>query len=270
MPRARKGSKVKRKKRRGDVMPTGKRILLLAALVFILSNPGAVIAQSLSLEKEIARLPEMNASPNPKIADTILALSKKYPEAFQKMLNTGLPDRRKYCTPLQAVYWLLEDKREERADQILADYDLKKLLSFTWLSNQYLQEHPEHQAAFHKRWDDFDTVVDRLNSPELIDYYEKRYFKYIHYLSGKASATLIFTTKEGNCDAYSAFTLLCLGKAGYNAWMLNPPRHWTVVLKNTDGKYYALDNARRVNGKWIGYMGPFDDMKDLIQKCRYY
>jgi hypothetical protein len=52
--------------------------------------------------------------------------------------------------------------------------------------------------------------------------------------------------------------------------MLNPPRHWTVVLKNTDGKYYALDNARRVYGKWIGYMGPFDDMKDLIQKCRDY
>jgi hypothetical protein len=254
----------------GGIVVTRKRVLLLAVLIILLSTPGAVIAQRLSMEQEIARLPEMNAAPNPEIAETLLVLSKKFPEAFEKMLKTGLPDHRKYCTPLQAVYWLLEDKREERVNQILADYDLKKLLSYAWLSDKYLQEHPELQATFHKRWDDFDTVVDRLNSPELIDYYEKRYFKYIHYLSGKASATLIFTTKEGNCDAYSAFTLHCLGKAGYNAWMLNPPRHWTVVLKNTDGKYYALDNARRVNGKWIGYMGPFDDMKDLIQRCRYY
>jgi hypothetical protein len=254
----------------GGIVITRKRVLLLAVLLILFSTPGAVIAKRLPLEQEIARLPEMNASPNPKIAETLLALSKNYPDAFEKMLSTGLPDHRKYCTPLQAVYWLLEDNREERANQILADYDLKKLLSFTWLSNKYLQEHPEHQATFHKRWDDFDTVVDRLNSPELIDYYEKRYFSYSHYLSGKAPPTLIFTTKTGNCDAYSAFTLHCLGKAGYNAWMLNPPRHWTVVLKNTDGKYYALDNARRVDGKWIGYMGPFDDMKDLIQKCRYY
>ena len=186
------------------------------------------------------------------------------------MLQIGLPNYRKYNTPLQSLYWLFEDNREKVAKQILENYDLIKLLAVTWPSPKWLSEHPELLPKYKQRWDDMDTVVDRLNSPELIDYYEKRYFKYVYYRSGNATPDLMFTKKEGNCDAYAAFTILCLGNAGYNAWKLNPPGHVTVVLKNTDGKYYALDNARNIDKKRIGFSGPFDEMKDLILKFKYY
>jgi hypothetical protein len=250
-------------------MFTRKSAFLLAVLIFILSNPGAVIAQSVSLEMEIARLPEMKSSPNLKIAETILALSKQYPEAFQKMLTVGLPEHRKYCSPLQALYWLYEDGYSKVAEKITGNYDLNKLLGAAWYSDKYVSSHPELLGKQKHRWGNFNTVVERLNSPELIDFYEKKFFKYAFYYSKTATPDLIFIKREGNCDAYAAFTLLCLDKAGYKAWKLNPPHHWTVAYQLGD-KFYALDNARRVNRKKIGLAGPYDSMSDLNLQCRYY
>ena len=185
------------------------------------------------------------------------------------MLQIGLPNHRKYCTPLQALYWLVEDERVPLVAQILADYDLKNLLRYAWPSPKWLSEHPELLPNFKQRWDDMDTVVDRLNSPELIDYYEKRYFKYVHHKASKCTAEMLFAKKEGNCYGHASFTIICLRKAGYDAWELKVPGHGTVILK-IGGKYYALDNARNIDKKKIGFAGPFDNMKDLILKFKYY
>lgn len=240
----------------------------------ILSTLEKIRQSNPTLALELSRLPEIQRGDDPAVLESIHALSQRHPDAFReamtKMLQVGLPEHRKYCTPLQALYWLVEDGWDRAAEKIVVQYDLKRLLSMVWYSDRYVSEHPERLPMQKQRWDDMATVVDRLNSPELIDFYEKRYFRYLFYKSGNATADLIFTRKGGNCDAYAAFTILCLGNAGYNAWKLNPPGHVTVVLKNTDGKYYALDNARRIKKKQIGYLGPFDSMNDLILACGYY
>ena len=41
------------------------------------------------------------------------------------------------------------------------------------------------QALKRTRWIDFNTVVDRLNAPELVAYYEKTHFYYKNYRSGE-------------------------------------------------------------------------------------
>jgi hypothetical protein len=251
-------------------MFTRKRAVFLAVLILMLSSPGAVTAQSFSLEKEIALLPEMKSSPSPKIADTLLALSKQYPEAFQKMFQIGLPTHRKYCSPLQAVYWLYEDNYGTVAEKLIANYDLNKLLGAAWYSNKYVSSHPELLAKQKQRWDDFDTVVERLNAPELINFYERKFFKYNWDNSkNELRPEYIFNRKDGNCSSYSAFTLHCLAKAGYEAWIINPPKHWTTLFKMND-KFYVIDNSRGINGKLIGYQGPFDTVNDIVVKFRYY
>jgi len=68
------------------------------------------------------------------------------------------------------------------------------------------------------QWSDFDKVTDRLNAPELIDYYEKKLFKYKigDFASKYASGNLnhVFRYHEGNCSQVTAFTVYCLRKAG--------------------------------------------------------
>ena len=110
------------------------------------------------------------------------------------------------------------------------------------------------------KWNDFKVVIDRLNSPELIDYYQKKNFCYdwdrfagalrarreygydMHYL---------FHNKRGVCTDFVAFTHYCLVRSGYEATIYKIPSHsghgeqWheLVVFKN-NGNRYALDNGR--------------------------
>jgi len=49
-------------------------------------------------------------------------------------------------------------------------------------------------------------------------------------------------------------------------WKQQVHGHLTVILEASDGKYYALDNARRIDRKPIGLAGPFDEVRDLMLK----
>ena len=106
------------------------------------------------------------------------------------------------------------------------------------------------------RWDDFNTVVERLNSPELIDYYERRRFKY-HYARGYgedySDVVYVFKYNKGHCAQITAFTKYVLQKAGYKAYKLiiyHPayasPRgnHHRVCLFKVNGRKYIMDNGR--------------------------
>lgn len=70
------------------------------------------------------------------------------------------------------------------------------------------------------RWDDFDTVVDRLNAPELLDYYINQNFTKITSLESKSrSVRGVFTSKEGFCVELAMFGINALRRAGYDAAM---------------------------------------------------
>ncbi len=91
------------------------------------------------LANEIGKLPEFQDG----ISDyEITALKnfcnlyKAYPQqfndVFNEMLKVGKPEYRKYCSPLQALYWLIEDGRINEAKSVLQNYKLSTLLNYAW------------------------------------------------------------------------------------------------------------------------------------------
>jgi hypothetical protein len=236
--------------------------------------------KNLSLATELGRLPELQEASAPSIPEALQRLIRLYDDhpgefqkAFDQMLLVGLPKHRRYNTPLQALFWLAEDKKMNSARKMTNEYELLDLLRAAWVREDWIKrsEDPVAVEKHKRRWGDFDVVIDRLNSPELVDFYEKRYFKYGFNRSRDTSDSYsIFIRKEGNCVDYANFTYRCLSWAGYHSWKEQVPGHETVIIKGSNGKYYALDNARRLNKKPIGLAGPFDEVQELMLKLRYY
>lgn len=334
------------------------------------------------LAKELGKLPEMHNEIAPEkvsaleqIVDLYNADPAVFNNAFEQMYKVGKPDVRRYCSPLQALFWLIEDgrineptswksehiavkilkekkewrereagklydscldnelkrkidkvkeespnmawfyiielakehpeaftykfsqdsfkefqekKRLKEDDQIslaryiLENYSLERLLDLAWIfentENEYIArwgwlekeakklenscldneikkkiaklkgENPsateytidlakkypnafgyklsednfkEVQSRHKKRWRGFNTVVDRLNAPELVHNYVKFNFTYIRGpINGyweEAYAT--FQRKNGHCIAYANFGEYCLKKAGYKTFV---------------------------------------------------
>lgn len=89
------------------------------------------------LANELGKLPEIQDGifDNEKIAlEQIVLLYERYPnkfdDAFNEMYKIGLPGHRKYCSPLQALFWLAEDKN--LSDEYINEYSLPKLLGTAW------------------------------------------------------------------------------------------------------------------------------------------
>jgi len=89
------------------------------------------------LAKEIGKLPEMQdgiSASEAKALERLAAMyavdSDSFNTAFNQMYQVGLPEIRKYCSPLQALYWLAEDKKL-RAEH-MSKYSLERLLQDAW------------------------------------------------------------------------------------------------------------------------------------------
>jgi len=187
------------------------------------------------------------------------------------------------------TYWNWRLKENEKVKTSCTDQDLiAKIIEFNEenphpndYSIQLSKDHPEHfnyhfdetkyetYIFIHReRWKNFDLVTDRLNSPELIDHYQKTNFVYDLDSSSKAqTARSMFKRKWGNCDAYSDFAVYCLSKAGYKArkiFVHQLPSGWwyhlTTVYKDEDG-WYVLDNAWK--DRVGGIKGPFKSISEV-------
>ena len=92
---------------------------------------------------------------------------------------------------------------------------------------------------------EFESVTSSLNTPELISHYQSQNFSYAQTWEGfgcggvdisnsskVCSPGYIFSSKKGNCAAYSRFALYCLKKAGYESWIV---KVW--VKPATEGRY---------------------------------
>ena len=107
---------------------------------------------------------------------------------INRLLEVGKPQFRRYCTPLQAIFWLLE--REEYEYQNVLMRPLESLLSESWDYNET------------GRWSDYRLVTDRLNAPELITFYSRWNFSYVPQGQRRITAQYIFFSKKGCCRLY--------------------------------------------------------------------
>ena|GEM_PF-7128962 len=145
-------------------------------------------------------------------------------------------------------------------------------------------------CAHHLR-EDFNDAVLRLNTPQLIDKYQRRHFSYattregygcggvdISHSTASCSPGYIFQSKKGNCAAYTTFAVYCLRQAGFEAYPLkvySPWPSWFVpgayprdyhymALYKDNNKWYVVDNGRGRGPQGIN--GPFNSIEDLPYK----
>lgn len=158
---------------------------------------------------------------------------------LESLLRIGLQDSRRYSSPLEAIFCALEESEYDRSGQIL-QLPLEELLDKAWdFSDQ-------------TRWENYDTVTDRLNAPELVNYYQRIRFVYETKI-GKSDAHAgdargLFLKNTGNCYDHAHFAAYCLEKAGYEVSVVgvHPYKpHWHAVCRfEVDGKTYFIDNGR--------------------------
>lgn len=207
------------------------------------------------LATELGKLPEIQHGISKadqvamnQIVDLYIQDPLVFDRAFKRMYKVGLPEIRKYCAPLQALFWLSQDGKLASTKNPLQNYTLKSLLDLAW--------NDLHSWTDNDRWNDFKIVVDRLNSPQLVDYYERRVIRYEYlpgYGEGPEEAWTVFNNKCGHCAQITAFTVYILQKAGYNAerLIIDEPKlrspkgnDHRVCLFIVNEKRYIMDNGR--------------------------
>lgn len=286
----------------------------------------AIAKRNALLFEELGKLPELQDSIDDRELAALKHISMLYGEntarfdlVFSQMYHVGKPEVRKYCTPLQALFWLLEDGQLQPAQKIVAHYSLEYLLCATWptanlydiswpsgkikkaaqgceatgskinpyilalsldLAGYYLLKETDDPEAFEyksadngsnfmhiktRRWGNFKAVVDRLNAPELIDFYERHNLRYDYYLGSRRSNHTVFESKRANCVDTTQLTVYCLQRAGYRAEGLPvPPEGRTpadahlVTKFYVRGRIFIMDNGR---SDPQGIVGPLNSIE---------
>jgi len=225
------------------------------------------ISQSLlGFYGEIAKLPDLRTIEEKDVEAIedilVLAIKQEHKDAFESMLNEGIPDKRKYCSPLEALLWIAYDKEfDNPADNPLSNYSVNKLINDAWRNTTISQKYSS------ERWQYFEEVVDRLNSPQLVAAYCIDNFPYDFTKINDFIATgrpqpiwspeETFTKKKGACMDQSTFVCYCLSEGGYNTDDFsinkddgvciftagprdNPLMHFTC-LYTEGGNFYVID-----------------------------
>lgn len=309
------------------------------------------------LATELSKLPELRTF---KTAGAGLALDnlleiyrfapRRFTRLFRHMDVEGLAHGRNYCTPLQALFWLIQDEKMSSTGMVLGldidtgrdntghcrphlvsgrdrprngpdpPYDLKKILDMAWngearsllftnvhtvidqmrpgktardyadlkkrrtdlqLTGYIMDDFATkndlfhagdremiQQALDHSRWKLFYTVADRLNSPELVNYYINKQFFFRKTPSSGVYFT--FRDKKAQCTDAAYFTRFMLDRAGYKTFMRSvkwDEDPWDglhtgagIILDN--GDFLLVSNYTGINA----LAGPFKTLESLDQK----
>jgi len=154
---------------------------------------------------------------------------------FKQFMNVGKKKYRKFCTPLQAIFWLAKKGKP------VINTSLGVLLKRAWGNYQG------------EGWKDFNEVIDRLNSPELVSRYMLDNFSFVYHPGGTPySPKYFFKIKHGT---------FCLKRAGYDARYTvvggNRPRNHLTCVYTENSKFYTMDNGRII--------GPFKSRRACIK-----
>lgn len=209
-----------------------------------------------------------------------LALNPKHREAFQSMLDEGIKDKRKYCASLEALLWIAYDREFDGYDPV------SKLINDGWKNTTTSKNYTS------EKWQDFDEVVDRLSSPELVTTYCIDNFPYdltkwkAYLATGQLQPMWpplrTFSEKKGACMDQSAFAFHCLSQNGYSydnfdvhknhaACILHASPspmeggHFTCLYIQ-DGEFYIIDAGTPYVR---GIKGPFKTIEEAADAtCR--
>ena len=103
--------------------------------------------------EELKKLPDFKGidAKNVEVLDDVKYLANlNYNKIFRPMLEEGIPDKRKYCTPLEALIWILYDKEPDDPTITSLLEDPIGLTKYSWrnssISNNYKSD----------RWKNFD------------------------------------------------------------------------------------------------------------------
>lgn len=182
--------------------------------------------------------------------DRLLTYAWKFEERF---LNLSEKEAKKVIEGIKDEW---EKKGYSKVTRI-EDINSMLLCDYNINSNMFSKETSkviENSIKDNVRWREYETVVERLNSPELVTFYQRSNFSYwtdrgtrVGYSKG------IFESKKGDCRDYTAFSVYCLQKAGYEAMaikVVSPTgrRYHIVCEYKAKGKEYIMDNACWVCG----------------------
>ncbi len=174
------------------------------------------------LARELRILPELSNATELSMADSrisravenlvtvVLKASRSELNDLSKILNEGIPNKRKYCTPLQAWLWVAYDREDYNP---LRNYSLDSLLGNAWLLSSVSKNFTSD------KWSIYEDARDRVNSPALVNWFINNY---VAYDSSKSNvhpqdARLTYKIGRGVCrhGAYIATDFLAYN--GYDA-----------------------------------------------------
>lgn len=229
------------------------------------------------LADELHRLPDLqNSSYDANVVKTVenivsLTMYDTPKENFQALLSEGIKEKRKFSTPLQALYWIsaktLFSKKNNPLNNPSLPYSTNLLLSEAW------------DGFDPDSWNDFQTVTDRLNFPSAILRYMQSNISY-SYVRGEPegvhSAKDVFVSKKGACYDHAVFAAYCLKKNGYDA------KGMKLTFKNVMNGYFRghilaiyldpKDSMYHTIDVWYGrdeIFGPFKSQREAAEySCR--
>ena len=195
--------------------------------------------------------------------------TQEYMKNLSGYFEMGLPEHRKFCTPVLFLF-LLADKGEfSKTDNPLKDTGLK-----------LFKKNFKKSVVGEKTWKDFDKSADILNAPELIEHYLKVFFSYdydllkqhmtTHWYSLALTPREVFRRRGGVCHDAANFACALLKRAGYEAhtFTIEPKgigtggvtRH-TVAIYKVNGKIYKLADTNE-----LGVIkGPFQSDEEVAK-----
>ncbi|MBF0528545.1 MAG: hypothetical protein HQK55_04605 [Deltaproteobacteria bacterium] len=214
------------------------------------------------LAEELGKLPDLQDGITPKekaalqvIMDIFDREPKLMGKVFEAMDQIGLPKIRRYNTPLQALFWMAQNSRPAEVEKLIKNYSLSALLKQAWNFKP---------AAL---WNDLDIVADRMNAPELINYFIAKAFIYNwDYFNEYLEPKTILEKRTGVCVHFAILGTHCLANAGYDVtnysifWGDNSYRtgHAVTVVNKNNLLYIVVDSEK------LGIIqGPFKTFDDV-------
>jgi hypothetical protein len=241
------------------------------------------------LSKELSRLPDLDSAREIKkeavegLEDIVCWVDNfPYAATFEKMEAEGIQEARAYCTPLQMLLALCQYKELncEELTELTGNYSLNDLIELAW-RNPASPYYYGTKKQWGTGWEDYSTVIERVNSPYLVAEFLKDNIPYdiealirlefedesIKYRDPEA----VFRDKKGICADHAslAFEALTVNGYLYETGFEDSQNHSTcrIALSN---KYMKVAHAACLvfeNGKFYlintGVLSPSEPGKRL-------
>ena len=174
--------------------------------------------------------------------------------AIKEMVLSGKGDYR-FSSPLQALLWGYMDGKFKEGDDPLKSY--RGPVDFV---------RPIWGDMKGNRWETFDAVAARVNTPRLLNLYINTVIDYDEPRVGYTKpAQITFKDGYGDCSDVVELGRVFLSKAGYDVRKRCAPKHVMGYIKK-DGLYWVVIDFQNKGLKGENYFrGPSKKLDQLIK-----